>query len=176
MEIIKSNYTTRSGRHTARVVYNYKNSNSRKTNKMFVPRDGSDENNAQQQETGNHQQIIETQRAELEATRQELEAQRIALENARLQSQEEITRLRAELLAAQRQTLNARAEPNAINQHPLTVANAQQTNVSASDIGTIVGAINHSNLEIKIPKFCDENQSNPLEFIRIWKSFLGLKI
>ena len=90
---------------------------------MFVPKDGSEGNVAHQREAENHQQIIEIQRAELEATRQALEAQRIALENARQQSQVEIIHLRAELLAAQRQTTNRRVDPNAINQLPVTVAN-----------------------------------------------------
>ena len=142
---------------------------------MLVPRDGADGNDAQNQEAGNLQQLIEIQRAELEATRQALQAQRIALENARQQSQEEITRLRTELRAAESQANNIRADPNAINQLPVTVANAQQSNVSVSDIGTIVGAINHSNIEIKIPKFCDENQSNPLEFIANMEKFFRIK-
>jgi len=53
--------------------------------------------------------------------------------------------------------------------------NGQRINVSTCDFGSIVGALNFNHLDIKIPRFNDEMQYNPLEFLDDLEKFFRVK-
>ena len=116
-----------------------------------------------------------------QVTPEELEAMRAQL---RTQQQKELAR--KQLLTIQHERDEAQRVLNELRQH--SVQNAQQIPIGqpppqnqqivssqSSDISSLVSAMGFSQLEYKIPKFRDENDSHPLEFLEKMKNFFKVK-
>ena len=121
-------------------------------------------------------------RAQLEAQRQEMEQARRLIENAQRQ-QAEMATIRDQMLGLQRERDEAHRLLNEVRQRqqpPAPGQNAQQQpqqNVSGQnvDICNIVSAMGISQLDYKIPKFANENESHPIEFLEKVEKFFTVK-
>ena len=148
-------YVKRSGRETNRIVPNLFSISRSRVRKAKMPIMNDD--NRQPQETRNPNGSSTNQNYE-----------------AILQA--EIERLRIQLENAQRQLVAAQAvAPAAQNLIHDPVPQQGTTIISNSEMCNLIGGLNFANLDIKIPKFIDENTCNPKEFLEDWEKFFRVK-
>lgn len=127
---------------------------------------------ARRQQMQAEQGELTRQREELELLRQQLEAQRVALERQQQQ-------------LFQREQLQAQQLPpvvvnNPIVQQPENVnaqidQNREQINRGGIDIATIVSTVQNFHIDVKMPKFSNEMDKNPVEFLEELKKFFKVK-
>ena len=152
---------------------------------------------------GNAADELERMRARMQLQQQEMDQARAALEAAR-QQQVELGQVREQLLAIQGQRDEAHRMLNQLQQNGVPVAqqpnaqpnqqnggqdgqlpaqvpnqnasnNLQNVSVRNFDICNLVSAIGSSQLDYKIPKFSNENECHPLEFLDKMEKFFRIK-
>ena len=128
----------------------------------------------------------EAQRADFERRLTELENERVALQtqnedlrNARIAENQhnrlEIQRLQQELQAARSGVNSRQNQPPAAHVHAQNNQQENVGNVNAAEVCSILGNLNSLQLECKVPKFYDENQQNPLEFLEEIEKYFRIK-
>lgn len=146
-------YVTKSGRISKQRFKHYNFPLRLKVSKTNMPilRDDEVEAN-RRRERELEQQNLERQRRELEQLRAEIEAQRAALERTQQQQQQQ----------------------PAVHDNPQVERNQSQNN-RLEEIAAIVGNVQNFHAEIKMPKFDNEIDRNPAEFLDEIDKFFKIK-
>lgn len=185
---LKNIYITKFGRQSRQTHtnYNFNNTRSNRHNQLDQLRCGNDikvenmnEHN-EQNDVERERQNLEQMRARLEAERQEIEAQRIQQQQAAAALAQQQQQHQQAVALAQQQHQQALAalkqqqrQGNNVAQQP---RHGQPLELNASaDLRALLGALNLGNNDLKAPKFSNENESNPREFIESLEKYFNVK-
>ena len=121
------------------------------------------------------QEELANLRAQLQAQQQQMEQAKAEMKVAR-QQQLELGLMRDQLVALQRDRDEALAVLNNLRQNGQPPEQVQQqSQIPNNEVCNIISAMGFSQIEYKIPKFSDENENHPLEFLDKIEGFFRVK-
>lgn len=188
MENCNLNYITRSGR-TSKKLIDFQFNPRKKANQTRMPLVPTEdtlplndrlENNDQREQRASSQQ-----REEVERLRATLYTERREMEKVRQEQREGISQLQAEIKKLQAQLQNqpgqnddvtrAQVLENERHEALQRVEQPARQNAAITEICDYISNINHTQLDVKYPKFSDENSRNPLEFLCDLEKYFSIK-
>ena len=178
-------YNTRSGRSLKRPANFNISLGGKKKLKQNTPKKISTNRNTTKKMANVTPAKVEVMRAQLQNQQQEIEQARRAV-GAAQQQHRDLELARQQLLVIQNERDEAQRVLNDIQQNgrpnaqrgvtvPPAPQNQQVVSIQGSDIGNLVGAVGFSQLEYRLPKFIDENDCHPLEFLEKMEKFFKVQ-